>query len=155
MTTGVERLPVFLLFTTSNYVAEFSDRESTPRFYFMDNGILSLFLIDKNPALLENAVAVFLRRTYCGKVYYFKSSRTGIDIDFYLPEEGTAIQVCCELTEESEEREVSNLVRFARKTENISKIMIVTAEEESTITRENIQISVVPAYKFLVSGINA
>lgn len=63
--------------------------------------------------------------------------------------------MCCELTEESEEREVSNLVRFARKTENISKIMIVTAEEESTVTRENIQISVVPAYKFLVSGINA
>lgn len=61
----------FLIFATSNYVAKFSERESTPRFYFMDNGILSLFLFDKNSVLLENATAVFLRREYGEKVYYF------------------------------------------------------------------------------------
>lgn len=144
----------FLLFTTSNYAAKFSERESTPRYHFMDNGILSLFLIDKKSALLENAVAVYLWRTYSEKVYYFKSSQTGIDIDFYLPEEGTAIQVCYELTEESGEREINNLVRFAKKTDQIRKLMIVTAEEENTIVKDGIQIAVVPAYKFLLSGIN-
>lgn len=62
----------FLIFTTSDYVAEFSGRESTPRFCFMDNGILSLFLFDKNSVLLENATAVFLRSVYGEKSLLFQ-----------------------------------------------------------------------------------
>ena len=145
----------YLIFSTENYVAKFSEKESTPRFYFMDNGLLSLFLINKNSALLENAVAVYFRRQYGDRVYYFKSSKTGIDIDFYLPDESAAIQVCYALNDDSKEREVKNLILFEKKTTDLRKLMIVTNEEEGTIEKDDVRIHVVPAYKFLLNGIRS
>ena len=43
----------FLLFTIENYYASFLDKNSNPKYYFMDNGILNLFLDDKRSTLLE------------------------------------------------------------------------------------------------------
>ncbi len=139
----------YLLFRNKNYVSKFAEKESTPRFYFYDNGLLSLFLIDKPSALLENAVAVYLKRRFGEEVYYFKSSQTGIDVDFYLPEENCAIQVAYSL-ETAEERETKSLISFAEKTAGIQRLIIVTNEEERTITKDNHTIEVVPVYKFLL-----
>ena len=140
----------YLIFRNRNYVSKFAEKESTPRFYFYDNGILSLFLIDKPSALLENAVAVYLRRKYGDEVYYFKSTKTGIDIDFYIPEEKCAIQVAYSI-EEAENRETKSLISFAGKTDGIQRLVIVTEEEERTITKNDVTIEVIPAYKFLYS----
>lgn len=139
----------YLLFRTRNYVSKFSEKELTPRFYFYDNGILSLFLVGKSSSLLENAVAVHLRRLFAEEVYYFKSKQTSIDIDFYLPEKGIAIQVAYSLAE-AEEREVRNLVSFASKTEGIEKLMIITNEEERIIEKNGFKIEVIPIHKFLL-----
>ena len=139
----------YLLFRNRNFVSKFAEKESTPRFYFYDNGLLSLFLSDKPSALLENAVAVYLKRRYGEDVYYFKSKQTGIDIDFFLPEESCAIQVAYSL-KTAEEREVKNLISFAQKTEGVQRLIIVTQEEESTIIKDGLTIEVVPAYKFLL-----
>ena len=48
----------FLLFVVENYYASFLDKTSNPKYYFMDNGLLNLFLDDKkleiqNPALFQ------------------------------------------------------------------------------------------------------
>ncbi len=139
----------YLLFRNRNYVSKFAEKESTPRFYFYDNGILSLFLVDKPSALLENAVAVYLRRRYNEEVYYFKSTQTGVDIDFYLPEENCAIQVAYSI-EAAEDREIKSLISFAEKTEGIQKLIIVTNEEERAIVKNGVTIKVLPAYKFLL-----
>ena len=139
----------YLLFRNKNYVSKFAEKESTPRFYFYDNGILSLFLIDKQSALLENAVAVYLKRKYGEDVYYFKSNQTGIDIDFYLPEEKCAIQVSYNI-DSAENRETKSLVSFAEKTEEKHRLIIVTNEEERTITKNGVTIEVIPAYKFIL-----
>ena len=72
----------YLLFKVRNYVSKFAEKESIPKYYFYDNGLLSLFLVNKNSALLENAVAVCLKRQYEEGIYFFKSTQTGIDIDF-------------------------------------------------------------------------
>ena len=141
----------YLLFRTRNYVSKFAEKESVPRFYFYDNGLLSLFLVDKPSALLENTVAVFIKRKYESEIYYFKSSQTGIDIDFYIPEEGHAIQVAYSL-ENTEEREIRSLVSFADKTENVKKLMIVTNEEERTIEKNGHLIDVIPIHKFLLEN---
>lgn len=138
----------YLLFRTRNYVSKFAEKESVPRFYFYDNGLLSLFLVDKPSALLENAVAVFLKRNY-EEVYFFKSSQTGIDIDFYLPEEGFAIQVAYSL-DVAEERETKSLISFAEKTKGIKRLVIVTNEEERIIEKRGFKIEVIPAYKFFL-----
>ncbi len=139
----------YLLFRNRNYVSKFAEKESTPRFYFYDNGLLSLFLIDKPSVLLENTVAVYLKRRFGEEVYYFKSSQTGIDIDFYLPEENCAIQVAYSL-ETAEDRETKSLISFAEKTEGIQRLIIVTNEEERTITKGDHIIEVVPVYKYLL-----
>ena len=141
----------YLIFRTKNYVSKFAEKESIPRFYFSDNGILSLFLIDKNSSLLENTVAVYLRRKYGENIFYFKSSQTGIDMDFYIPEEKTAIQVAYSL-EVAEEREVRSLISFADKTEGDTRLLIVTFEEEKTIEKDGHIIEVIPLYKFLLSN---
>ena len=139
----------YLLFRTKNYVSKFAEKESIPRFYFYDNGLLSLFLVDKPSALLENAVAVRLKRKYEDGVYYFKSKQTGIDVDFYLPEEGCAIQVAYALGD-AKERETRSLVFFAEKTEGVKKLIIVTNEEERVIERDGHKIEVIPVHKFLL-----
>ncbi|MBR3732625.1 MAG: ATP-binding protein, partial [Spirochaetales bacterium] len=118
----------YLVFRTKNYFSKFAEKESLPRFYFFDNGLLSLFLVDKNSALLENTVAVYLKRKYEDEVYYLKSNQTGVDVDFYLPDDGTAIQVAYTL-DNAEEREVRSLVTLAEKTEGVKRLIIVTNEE--------------------------
>ncbi|ETP73727.1 putative ATPase (AAA+ superfamily) [Lachnospiraceae bacterium JC7] len=143
----------YLLFRTKNYVNKFAEKESTPRFYFYDNGLLSLFLVDKSSTLLENAVAVYLKRKYGDNVYYFKSTQTGIDIDFYIPEENCAIQVAYSL-ENAEERETKSLISFAKKTEGARHLIIITSEEEQTISKDGFIIKVIPAYKFLLGKDN-
>lgn len=139
----------YLIFRNRNYVSRFAEKESIPRFYFFDNGILSLFLIDKPSVLLENAVAVYLKRRYGDEVYYYKSTRTGIDIDFYLPEKKCAIQVAYSI-ETAEDRETKSLISLAKKSEGIQRFIIVTNEEERTITEDNVTIEVLPAFKFLL-----
>ena len=139
----------YLLFRNRNYVLKFSEKESTPRFYFYDNGLLSLFLVNKPSSLLENAVAVYLKRKYGEELYYFKSAQTGIDIDFYLPEENCAVQVAYSL-ENAEDRETKSLISFAEKTDGIQRLIIVTNEEERTIYKAGLTIEVIPAYKFLL-----
>ncbi|MCR5615334.1 MAG: ATP-binding protein [Saccharofermentans sp.] len=140
----------YLIFRTKNYVSKSAEKEGTPRFYFFDNGVLSLFLIDKKSTLLENTVAVHLKRNKSENVYYYKSSQTGVDIDFYLPEENTAIQVAYSLGD-AEEREVRSLIIFAAKTKKHHRLIIVTYEDEGIIERDGHTIEVIPIHKFLLS----
>ena len=105
----------YLIFHIQNYVAAFVEKESVPKYYFNDNGLLNLFLTKKDSALLENMVASMLHRRYPNGLYYFKSSKTGIDIDFYISETGTAIQVAYSVQSEARNREIGNLIRTAKE----------------------------------------
>ena len=54
----------YLLFEVKNAVAKFVEREGNPKRYFSDNGLLNLFLIGRDPALLENEVAVAMHDAF-------------------------------------------------------------------------------------------
>ena len=54
----------WLLLPFENYVGKLQDREMNRKYYFIDNGLLALFLLDPDTSLLENIVAVNLRRKY-------------------------------------------------------------------------------------------
>ena len=56
----------------------------------MDNGILSLFLMDPETSLLENLVAVTLKKRYGDALYFYHRN---LEVDFYLDEGHKAIQV--------------------------------------------------------------
>ena len=142
-------LEAYLLFKIPNYYAPFSERESTPKYYFMDNGLLNLYLSEKNSALLENLVAIELYRNYSGEMYFARSSSTGIDVDFLLPELHIAIQACVSLNDSSAEREISNLIRLYKSSSEFTKLIIVTLEETGSIDRDGCSIRVISLVDFL------
>lgn len=140
----------YLLFDIKNAVSKFVERESNPKYYFSDNGLLSLFLVNRETALLENEVAVALRDVYGNDLHYLKSGKHGIDLDFYLPEAGIAIQVAYSVSDEAREREVGNLVKLHRLDAAVKNLIIVTKEERMTIEEGGCTIEVVPAWRFLL-----
>lgn len=140
----------FLLFTLENYCASFLDKNSNPKYYFMDNGILNLFLDNKRSSLLENIVALHLYRTHKDCLYYFKSNKA--DIDFYLSELNTAIQVAYSIDEkDAYDRVVNNLIAFAKANQSKSNLIIITYEEEKIVEIDGFLINVVPLKKFLLN----
>lgn len=139
----------FLLFTLENYYASFLDKASNPKYYFIDNGILNLFLDDQKSSLFENLVAIHLHRHYGDDVYYLKSARC--DIDFYISSTSTAIQAAYSIHEsEAYDREVSNLLEFAKNRKDPTSLIIVTYEEEKTLNIDGYMIEVLPLKKFLL-----
>lgn len=139
----------FLLFTLENYYSSFLDKNSNPKYYFMDNGILNLFLDDKKSSLLENIVALKLYRDYKDSLYYLKGNKT--DIDFYISSENAAIQVAYSLSDkEVYDREVNNLIEFAKNSKKKSILYIITFEEERLIDIDGYKIQVLPLSKFLL-----
>ena len=140
----------YLLFDVKNAVAKFVEREGSPKYYFADNGLLGLFLSDKDTALLENEVAVALRDVYGEGLCYIKSPKNGIDVDFFVPEEGLAVQVAYSIAGEARGREVENLVRLARAQGSLARALILTKQEEETIEADGLRIEVIPTWKYLL-----
>lgn len=143
----------YLLFEVKNAVTEFVEREGNPKRYFSGNGLLNLFLIGREPALLENEVAVAMRDVFGEGLHYLKSSKHGIDVDFYVPEQGLAVQVAYLPSESAKPREIGNLLKLARIDESIRRLLIVTKEEEGEIVEGGIRIEVKPAWKFLLQDL--
>ena len=52
--------------------------------------------------------------------------------------------------ETAEDREIKSLLSFATKTEGVKRLIIVTNEEERTITKDDLTIEVIPVYKFIM-----
>ena len=72
----------YLIFAIRNYYSKLVDNETTPKYYFSDNGLLNLFWDKAEARLLENPVAVNLWNRYKDKIYYFKSQN--VDLDFFV-----------------------------------------------------------------------
>lgn len=141
-----------LVFVVKNYYASFVDKESTPKYYFTDNGILNLFLNEKLGKLFENLVAASLRRRGKG-FYYLKSPKTNIDVDFYIPDDDVAIQVATSINEPNVyEREVNNLVKLSNIQKD-TRLIILTLDEEKEIEIANDRkIEVIPLGKALLDN---
>ncbi|MBE6484206.1 MAG: ATP-binding protein [Actinomycetaceae bacterium] len=140
----------FLVFSVGNQFAKFAERESNPKYYFADNGLLNLFLLQSDGALLENAVATHLHRLRPGGLCFLKSSTARVDVDFFLPDDRVAVQVAYALNADSYGREVNNLVKLAKSFDRVDRFVIVTHDDERTIEENGVRIDVVPAYKFLL-----
>ena len=139
----------YLLFTLQNYAAKLVKKETFPKYYFMDTGLLGLMLLDCKSAQLENLVAIELVRRYgVENVYFFENN---VEIDFYVPSENLAIQVCMQVledidTKERETRAFTKLSNFIPDT----KCMIITNSEESMLDCNGLQIQVIPIWKWLL-----
>lgn len=143
----------YLIFDIKNYYSSFIDKESVPKYYFTDNGVLNLFLDDKKGILLENIVAAHLKQKYPKNLYYIKSSKTGIDVDFYIPSK-YAIQVAYTLGNPSSEthlREINNLIKLKHITKEPITPLIITTDKSQTISINNENIEVVNIIDFITN----
>lgn len=137
-----------LTFPMENYAAKFADRNSNMKYYFIDNGLLSIFLTDANTSLLENIVAIHLYKQYGDKVFFYNQN---IEVDFIIPETETAYQVSYSLLDETTyQREVEGLIKL-NHVYPLKRMYIITRDEERTVTHESgATIEVIPVWKWLL-----
>ncbi len=141
----------WLISSLQNIAGKLVDKETNPKYYFTDNGILNLFLLDGNTSLLENLVAINLLRKYGRNDAIFFYNK-GIEVDFYIPDEATAIQVCYNLdnSDGTFDREVGALLKLSNIL-GCNKLMIITRDNEQTLEVDHKTIEVIPAWKWLLN----
>lgn len=143
----------WLILRLRNIAVALSEKESICKYYFVDNGVLNLFLIGGETALLENLVAGQLFRMYGhdsnnDTVWYYNSN--GYEVDFYIPEKKWAIQVCYSLQDtDTRKREITALSKLPKVLE-CERRTIFTFDEEQTIEDEFGSIEIIPTWKWLL-----
>lgn len=138
----------WLITPVQNIAGKLVEKETTPKYYFTDNGILHLFLLDAETSLLENLVAITLLRNY-GRVDAVFFYNKNIEVDFYLPDKETAIQVCYSLSDtETFERETKALISLC-KVLPCKELLVITRDEEREVELGDRKISVLPIWKWL------
>lgn len=140
----------FLLLPIQNIADKLTERETNPKYYFVDNGILGILTIDAKTSLLENLVAVTLLQRYGIDDAVFFYNRN-IEVDFYLPDTATAIQVSysINLSDDTFQREVEALIKL-NKVLDCKRLLIITYDEEDMIEQDGCKIEVLPAWKWLL-----
>ena len=143
----------WLLLRLKNYASSLVDKESNCKYYFIDTGILGLFLIDKDTMLLENLVALQLFRIYGHeidneRVFFYLDS---YEVDFYIPEDELAIQVAYSLHDEDTRKRETEALRKLPNRLPCSRRLLLTYDEEEMVTDKLGVIEVMPVWKWIIS----
>jgi len=142
-----------MLFSLENYASKFVEKETVKKHYFVDNGLLSIFLFNGDAALLENLCAIHLRKRYGEELCYYNKN---VEVDFLVAEEGYAVQASYSIygegMQETFERETKALKQLDAFL-SLKRMVIVTYDEEGKVPLDNgKQIEVIPAWKWLLDG---
>ena len=143
-----------LLFTLDNYASKFTEKETSKKHYFTDNGLLNIFITDADTSLLENLCAITLYKKYnsddnAPRLYYYNRN---IEVDFFIPDETLAIQASYSIQDaDTRKREVSALVALNKITP-LQRALIITYDEEATIEEGELTIEAIPIWKWLTMG---
>ena len=137
----------WLLLPLENIIGKLTERNTQRKYYFIDNGILNLFLPDPETSLLENMVAINLIRKYKNEVCFYHN---GVEVDFYLPEQKKLLQTSYSLQDESTfQRETEALIKVSKRLE-ANDLMIITKDEETILEKDGKTIQVMPLWKWLL-----
>lgn len=141
----------WLILRLRNICSHLKERETSCKYYFIDNGILNLHLENGKGALLENAVALSLFRKYGHdadnqRVFFY---RDNVEVDFYVPEDNLAIQAAYSIFEDdnTRQREVNALTKFEQYKPG-NRRLIITNDETDVIEDEYGTIEVMPLWKW-------
>lgn len=143
----------WLLLRLRNIASVFKEKESICKYYYIDNGLLSIQLINIDTILLENIVALSLFRKYGHdvddeRVFFYNSN---VEVDFYVPTEELAVQASYSLADETtRERVVDALSKFPI-VHPCKRRIVVTFDEEGAISDKQGTIEIVPCWKWLLS----
>ena len=143
----------WLLLRLRNIASVFSEKETVSKYYFIDNGLLSLQLLSVDSILLENMVALSLFHRYGHdpdneRVYFYNAN---VEVDFYVPEDELAVQVSYSIKDQvTYDREVGALTKFPN-VHPCRRRFIITYDETGTITDKHGIIEVIPCWKWLLN----
>ena len=144
----------WLILRLRNVSASFAEKESLCKYYFIDNGILNLFLLEGEASLLENLTALSLFYRYGHdrdneRVFFYKDR--ACEVDFYIPEDKLAIQASYDLnrSQETFDREISALKRLPSVKE-CSRRVVLTNDEEGVIADSFGNIEIIPLWKWFL-----
>lgn len=138
----------WLILPIKNQLAQLSDKESTKKYYLIDNGLLNLFLYNGETTLLENIVGIELCRRY-GKdnVSYYNA---GNEIDFVVEDARLAIQVTYAMQEsETRERELTPLAKFQSQHPDWT-CLLITNDDRNSYSFDGQELQAIPAYQWLL-----
>lgn len=142
----------FLLYSVKNIADSLSERETNPKYYFVDNGIISLLALDVDTSLLENMVATELFRRYGidDRVFFYNKN---VEVDFYLPDESIAIQVSYDPRQNDDtwQRETQALIKIT-KVLDCRKLLLLTYDSEDVVEVSGKTIEMLPVWKWLLVG---
>lgn len=143
----------WLILRLRNITASFAEKETACKYYFIDNGVLNLFLLNGETMLLENTIALALFQKY-GKdpnnerVFFYNEK---VEVDFYVPEDELAIQVSYSISQSPEtyDREVNALKKLP-KVLACKRRLVLTNDETATIEDDFGTIEVMPVWRWLL-----
>lgn len=144
----------YMLFVTNKYDVSLKKQIQNPKkFYFIDNALvktLGFYFSDDTGRLLENLVFIeLLRRKQ--EVFYHSNQK---ECDFVI-RSGNSIKLAIQVTHSmsdinTRQREINGLLE-AMEQYNLVSGLIITTDEEENITMNEKQISVLPAWKWLLN----
>lgn len=141
----------FLIYPIKNIADNLTNRETNPKYYFVDNGIISILALDADTSLLENMVALELIRRYGTdeRVFFFNRN---VEVDFYVPDEALAIQVSYNprKTDDTWQRESGALIKLG-KILDCRRRLILSYDTEETVEMGGNVIEVMPVWKWMIS----
>ena len=150
---------IFMFVRISKYDRSLvKEQKSLDKYYCIDNGLRGAVLMpqsDDNGKKLGNTVFMQLNRMKLpsDKIYYYQGNS---ECDFVLQRGDRVvqlIQVTWDMANENtRERELTGILEASLAT-GCNNLLIVTKEEETTITREGKQINVMPAWKWLLQTV--
>ena len=136
-----------LLVSLDNYASKFLEKETIKKHYFVDNGLMHLFVNNPDTLLLENLCAITLYKKYGSGLYYFNK---GIEVDFFVPEEGLGIQASYRMSDEATlEREMKALAAL-HSFKPLRQAIIITYEDEGTMEYNGLEIELKPVWKWVL-----
>ena len=118
------------------------------KIYLVDVGFAKRISSQDLGRLLENVVFLELRRK-TDKIFYFGENK---ECDFVTMKNGKFLvyQVCYELSEENEERELGGLISCCKQL-GLGKGLILTFDQEKELNKDGIKIQILPTWKWLVA----
>ncbi|MBA7582610.1 hypothetical protein ES708_24543 [subsurface metagenome] len=144
----------YLLFTVPKFSYSVKKQIANPRkIYTIDTGLASANSLSISKDLgrrFENLLFIHLRKKY-KKIYYYAERG---ECDFLVLEKEKitqAIQACYELNSDNLDRELNGLFE-AMQSFKLSEGLIITFNQEDHFSKENMNVRVIPAWKFVEVG---
>ncbi len=142
----------YLLFLLPKYNYSLKKQiQSNKKLYLIDSALskqLGFSFSENKGKLLENQIFLDLKRKGY-ELYYFQEKG---ECDFIIKEKNKitkAFQVCYNLNDENLEREIKGLTEAMKKF-NLKEGKIITYDNEDEITKDNLKIKVIPAWKWML-----